>query len=42
MLRIATHTLVLLAGIDLLKFEGTHTYAALQMATSILRSFGLM
>jgi hypothetical protein len=42
MLRIATHTLVVLAGIDLLKFDGTYTYAAMQMVTSMLRSLGLM
>jgi hypothetical protein len=42
MLRIATHTLVVLAGIDFLKCDGTYTRALAQMASSILRSFGLM
>jgi hypothetical protein len=42
MLRIATHALIVLAGIDLLKFDGTYTYAVMAMATSLLRSFGLL
>jgi hypothetical protein len=42
MLRIATHALVVLAGIDLLKLDGKYTYAVAQMLTSMLRSFGLM
>jgi hypothetical protein len=42
MLRVATHALIVLAGFDLLKLDGTYTYAVMQMVTSILRSFGLM
>jgi hypothetical protein len=42
MLRVAIHALIILAGIDLLKLDGTYTYAVMQMATSLLRSFGLI
>jgi hypothetical protein len=42
MLRSATIALVVLAGIDLLKSDGAYTYAFIQMASSVLRSFGLM
>jgi hypothetical protein len=42
MLRIAIVTLVVLAGIDSVKFNGVHLHTATQIATSILRSFGLL
>jgi hypothetical protein len=35
-------TLVALAGIDLLKFDGRYTYETLNLLSSILRSFGLI
>jgi hypothetical protein len=42
MLRIATVTLVVSAGIDTVKFNGVYLRTAAQIATSILHSFGLM
>jgi hypothetical protein len=42
MFRSATIALVVLAGIDAVKFNGVHLHTAKQIATSILRSFGLM
>jgi len=42
MLRIATHALVVLAGFDLLKCNGTYTYAVMKMLSSMLHSFGLI
>jgi hypothetical protein len=42
MLRIAIVMLVVLVGIDSVKFNGAHLHTAKQIATSILRSFGLM
>jgi hypothetical protein len=41
MLRIATHALVVLAGFDYLKCQGTYTQAVIEMLSSMLRSFGI-
>jgi hypothetical protein len=42
MFRSATIALVVLAGIDAAKFDGVYLHIAAQIATSILRSSGLM